>query len=81
MIAAVTITTYLPLMIILYTAAFVLNNSTDQEFLKKNANDFMWALLPCQINAILNSLIYSSKNSGMRHYFYNLFTIRNHEID
>ena len=81
MIVAVTITAYLPLMIILHIAAFVLINSTDQEFLKQNANDFMWALMPCKINAILNSLIYLSKNSGMRHYFYNLFTIRNREID
>lgn len=35
MIVAVTITAYLPLMIILCIAAFVLINSTDQEFLKK----------------------------------------------
>ena len=35
MIVAVTITAYLPSMIILHIAAFVLINSTDQEFLKK----------------------------------------------
>ena len=71
------IAAYLPIMIILTVAAFVLINSTDPHFLSKNSNDFMWALMPCQINAILNSVIYFTKNSRMRRYYKNLFTCRN----
>ena len=76
-IVAVMIAAYLPIMIILTVAAFVLINSTDPHFLSKNSNDFMWALMPCQINAILNSVIYFTKNSRMRRYYKNLFTCRN----
>ena len=67
-IVAVMIAAYLLIMIILIGAAFVLINSTNPHFLSINSNDFMWASIPCQINAILNSVIYFTKNSRMRCY-------------
>ena len=76
-IVAVMIASYLPIMIILIVAAFVLINSTNPHFLSINSNDFMWALIPCQINAILNSVIYFTKNSRMRRYYKKLFNLRN----
>ena len=59
-IVAVMIAAYLPIMIILI-AAFVLINSTNPHFPSINSNDFMCASIPCQINAILNSVIYFTK--------------------
>ena len=76
-IVAVMIISYLPIMMILTVAAFVLINSTDPHFLSKHSNDFMWALIPCQINAVLNSVIYFTKNSRMKLYYKNLLTCRN----
>ena len=67
-IAAVMIAAYLPIMIILIGAAFVLINSTNPHFLCISSNDFMWASIPCQINAILNSITYFTKTSRMRCY-------------
>ena len=78
-IVAVMIVAYLPIVIILPVAAFILINSTDPHILKKNSNDFMWALMPCQINAILNSVIFFTKNSHMRRYYKKLFTCGNEE--
>ena len=77
-IVAVMIAAYLPIMIILI-AAFVLINSTNPHFPSINSNDFMCASIPCQINAILNSVIYFTKNSRMRCYYKNLLTCRNQE--
>ena len=67
-IASVMIAAYLPIMIILIGAAFVLINSTNPHFLCISSNDFMWASIPCQINAILNSITYFTKTSRMRCY-------------
>ena len=78
-IVAVMIAAYLPIVIILTVAAFILINSTDPHFLKKNSNDFMWVLMPCQINVILNSVIFFTKNSSMRRYYKKLLTCRNKE--
>ena len=55
------IAAYLPIMIILIGAAFALINSANPHFLSINSNDFMWASIPCQIKAILNSVIYFTK--------------------
>ena len=78
-IVAVMIASYLPVMIILIVAAFVLIHSTNTHFLSKNSNNFMWALIPCQVNAILNSVIYFIKNSRMKRYYKSLLTCRNEE--
>ena len=78
-VVAVMIASYLPIMIILIVAAFVLINSTNPHFLSINSNDFMWALIPCQVNAILNSVIYFIKNSRMKRYYKSLLTCRNEE--
>ena len=80
-IVAVMIAAYLPIMIILTVAAFILFNSADPHFLRKNSNDFMWALMPCQINAILNSVIFFTKNSRMRCYYKKLFTCKNEKTN
>ena len=80
-IVAVMIAAYLPIMIILTVAAFILFNSADPHFLRKNSNDFMWALMPCQINAILNSVIFFTKNSRMRCYYKKLFTYKNEKTN
>ena len=78
-IVAVMIAAYLPIVIILTVAAFILISSTDPHFLRMNSNDFMWALMPCQINAILNSVIFFTKNSRMRCYYKKLFTCKSEE--
>ena len=51
----------------------------DKQFILQKANDFLWALIPIQINAVLNSIIYFTRNSRMRNYHYKLFTSANEE--
>ena len=51
----------------------------DKQFILQKANDFLWALIPIQINAVLNSIIYFTRNSRIRNCYYKLFTGANEE--
>ena len=72
-IIAIEVVTYFPLMILLSVFANSLLNSTDQRYIHKINTDLLWANLPCQINAIINSLIYLAKNGPMKRYYSKLF--------
>ena len=72
-IIAIEVVTYFPLMILLSVFANSLLNSTDQRYIHKINTDLLWTNLPCQINAIINSLIYLAKNGPMKRYYSKLF--------
>ena len=71
--------TYFPAIAAINVAAYALISSKDKQFILQKANDFLWALIPTQINAVLNSIIYVTRNSRMRNYYYKLFTCANEE--
>ena len=76
-IVAVMLAAYLPIIVMLNITSFAILCPTDINFFKKVANDFRWSLVPCQINAILNSVIYLARNGRIRRYYYKIFTDKN----
>ena len=74
-ILAIVVVTYLPLIIALSIAAYSFINHTNTKFIQKIGNDFLWVLILCQSNAILNSVVYLVRNSRMRRYYYKLFQV------
>ena len=75
-ILAIVVVTYLPIIISLNIAAYSFINPKDTKFIKKIGNDFLWVLLSCQLNAILNSVVYLVRNNRIRRYYYKLFHCR-----
>ena len=73
MIILFMVVAYLPLMITLNIAAYGFISSTDKSFIRKRASDLLFTAIPCQINAVLNSVIYLSRSSRMKRYYYKLF--------
>ena len=74
-ILAIVVVTYLPLIIVLNIAAYSFINPTNTKFIQKIGNDFLWVLISCQSNAILNSVVYLVRNSRMRRYYFKLFQV------
>ena len=72
-IVAAFVTAYLPTLVILNILAYAAMNSTDIKFLQNMAIVFYWALIPTQLNAVLNSVIYLARNSGIKKYYCSLF--------
>ena len=79
LILALMVVTYFPAITTINVAAYAFISSRDKQFILQKANDFVWALIPIQINAVLNSIIYFTRNSRMRNYYYKLFTGANEE--
>ena len=73
-ILAAQVVAYLPVLVILNIAAYMLHNSTGNEVASKRDKAFLWTTILPQINAVGNSLIYFARNSRMRRYYYKLFT-------
>ena len=67
-IAAILVISYLPLMITFATLALI----KDGQLKKTIQGVFAWTLIPPQTNAVLNSVIYLTRNSRMRRYYYKL---------
>ena len=66
------IAAYLPLTITLNFATYGFTSSIDKNFNRKRANAHLTTIL-CQVNAVLNSVIYFSRSSRMKRYYYKLF--------
>ena len=79
LILVLMVVTYFPAITTMNVAAYAFISSTDKQFILQKANDFLWALILIQINAVLNSIIYFTRNSRMRNYYYKLFTGANEE--
>ena len=75
-IVAIMVVTYFPLMIFLNVFAYELLNSTNGRYIQELGDDLLWTVLPCQMNAIINSLIYLVKNSRIKRYYSKLFNCR-----
>ena len=73
------VVTSFPAITTMNVTSYAFISSTDKQFILQKANDFLLAQIPIQINAVLNSIIYFSRNSRMRNYYYKLFTSANEE--
>ena len=72
-IFAIVVVTYSTLIIFLNIAAYSLISPKNRKYIQKIVNNFLWVLILCQSNAILNSVVYLVRNSRMRRYCYKLF--------
>ena len=66
MILAVTAVTYLPMIIFSNIATYSVVNSKDTSLIKKTVRDLRWIPTSCQLNVILNSIVYLMSNNHMR---------------
>ena len=66
------ITAYLSLMITLNIAPYGFTSSAGKSITQKGAN-FQWTTIPCQVYAVLNSVIYLNRSSRVKWYYYKLF--------
>ena len=72
-ILATFVAAYLPVLVIVNIIAYEAMNSTDIEFLQNMVIILYWVLIPTQLNAVLNSVIYLARNSDIKKYYHNLF--------
>ena len=79
LILVLMVVTYFPAITTMNVATYAFISSSDKLFILQKANDLLWALIPIQINAVLNSIIYFTRNISMRNYYYKLFTDANEE--
>ena len=77
LILASLVVAYLPLMVILTIISCVLIHSTDKVFIRNVYHALVLTLIPPQVNAVLNSVIYFSRNSRLKRYFYKLLNSGN----
>ena len=54
LILAPMVVTYFPTITTINIAAYAFTSSTDKQSILQKANDFLWALIPIQINAVLD---------------------------
>ena len=76
-ILASLVVAYLPLMITLIIISCVKIHSTDEVFKRGAYHALVLTLIPPQVNAVLNSVIYFSRNSRLKRYFYKLLITGN----
>ena len=70
---------YLLAIIAINIAAYAYISSADKFFIKKRGSHLPWALMPSQFNAVLNSVVYLTRNTRMRCYYSKFFNCRNKE--
>ena len=75
-IMGIKVAAYLPFIIALNIAAYAFYNETDKHFILEAIRDLFLTLLPIQINAVLNSIVFFTRNSRIRRYYYKLFNHR-----
>ena len=67
LIVAAMVVTYIPLIITLNITAYII--LTDKSKVVKISIELQWSLIPSYFNAILNSVIYMSKNSSIKDFY------------
>lgn len=68
MIVTVKLIAYIPLIAHLNVMQYVLRNWTNLHSITKVIS-LRWAMIPSQLNAVINSVIYFTRNSRMKSYF------------
>ena len=70
-IIGIMVAAYLPFVIALNIATYAFYNATDKHVILKAMPGLFLTLLPIQINAVLNSIIFFARNIRIRRYYYN----------
>ena len=79
LIIGIMVAAYLPIIIAINITAYGYISSADQFHIKKRGSVLLWAFEPSQFNAVLNSVVYLTRNSRMRRYYSKFFSCRNKE--
>ena len=79
LIIGIMVAAYLPVLIALNVVGYAYISSPDKPLFKKRGNALLWALMLSQFNAVLNSVVYLSRNIRMRRYYSRFFNCRNKE--
>ena len=79
LIIGVMVAAYLPVIIAGDIAAYAFISSVDIFHVKKRGSALLWAMMPSQFNAVLNSVIYLTRNSCMKRYYSKFFNCGNKE--
>ena len=75
-IIGIMVAAYLPFVIALNIATYAFYNATGKHVILKAMPGLFLTLLPIQINAVLNSIIFFTRNIRIRRYYYNCFSYR-----
>ena len=79
LIATIILISFIPLVVHLNVIEYVFANGTDVHSVVRVMKNLRWTMIPCQINAVLNSVIYFTRNSRMKRYYYNLLNFKNNK--
>ena len=74
-IVATFVAAFLPAVTILHIFAYAVMNSSDINFIHNIIKVSYWVFMSTQLNAVLNSVIYLSRNSRIKKYYCNLFKL------
>ena len=76
LIVGIMLVTYIPLIVHLNIIQYVFRRWTNLHSIKRVVKSLRWSMIPSQLNAILNSVIFITRNSRMKRYYYNLLNCR-----
>ena len=79
LIVAMMLITYIPLLVHLSITQYATRNWTNFDATITVVKNVRWTMIPSQLSAVLNSVIYISRNSRMKRYYYNFFNCTNNE--
>ena len=67
------VSAYLPTLVIVNILGYAAMSSTDIKILQNMAIVLNWTLIPTQLNALINSVIYLARNRDIKKYYCNVF--------
>ena len=79
LIVGIMLITYIPLTVHLNVIQYVFRNWTNLTSIIRIVKNLRWSMIPSQLNAMLNSVIFITRNSRMKNYYYNLLNCRNNK--
>ena len=79
LIVGIMLMTYIPLIVHLNTIQYVFRNWTKLDHIKRIIKSLRWTMIASRLNAIFNSVIFITRNSRMKRYYYNLLNCRNNK--
>ena len=79
LIVGIMLITYIQLIIHLNIIQYVFRNWTKLDYIKRIIKSLRWTMIPSQLNAILNSVIFITRSSRMKRYYNTLLNCRNNK--
>ena len=79
LIVAMMLIAYVPLIVHLSIIQYAIRNWTNFHSTMKVVKSVRWTMIPSQLNAVFNSVIYVIRSSRMKRYFYNVLNCKKNE--